>query len=170
MTSSTQGNVTGEMPPDRLNEAIGVLTRREVEARILTPVVEAMAAQFGREAVAAVLRDAIVRIAEQQGRQLAQLMGGNGLAEFKASLQFWIRDNALEIEVLEQTESCLSFNVRRCRYAELYSQLGMSAMGGTLSCARDFALIKGFNPDIHLERTQTIMAGAPFCDFRYRLP
>ena len=27
----------------------------------------------------------------------------------------------------------------------------------------------GFNPAIELTRTQTIMEGAPFCDFRFRL-
>ena len=29
------------------------------------------------------------------------------------------------------------------------------------------ALIEGFNQDITLTRTQTIMQGAPFCNFRY---
>ena len=35
------------LPPDTLNE-IGVLKRREIEARILMPVLEALGAQFGR--------------------------------------------------------------------------------------------------------------------------
>ncbi len=35
--------------PDTLNEAIGVLTRREVEARILAPVIEALGDEFGRD-------------------------------------------------------------------------------------------------------------------------
>jgi hypothetical protein len=38
-----------------------------------------------------------------------------------------------------------------------------------LSCARDYALIEGFNPDVSLKRTQTIMEGATHCDFRYCL-
>jgi hypothetical protein len=37
-----------------------------------------------------------------------------------------------------------------------------------LSCNRDYALIEGFNADIALTRTQTIMQGASHCDFRYR--
>ncbi len=32
---------------------------------------------------------------------------------------------------------------------------------------RDEALIEGFNPEIKLHRTQTIMEGATFCDFRF---
>ena len=39
----------------------------------------------------------------------------------------------------------------RCRYAEMYSALGLADLGGSLSCARDFALVQGFNPDIELD-------------------
>ena len=37
-----------ELPPDTLNE-IGVLRRREIEARILMPVLKALGAEFGDE-------------------------------------------------------------------------------------------------------------------------
>ena len=76
----------------------------------------------------------------------------------------------MQIEVLEQNESRFAFNVTRCRYAEMYRLLGIPELGALLSCNRDWALIQGFNPDVHLERTQTIMEGAPFCDFRYTMP
>ena len=155
-------------PPDTLNARIGVLTRREVEARLLAPLVEALSAEFGRERVVAVLRDAIIDIAKQQGAQLAQGMGGDSLIEFADSLRFWTQDNALEIEVLAQDAARFDFNVMRCRYAELYRALGIPELGAVLSCNRDAALIEGFNPGIELTRTQTIMNGAPFCDFRYR--
>ena len=56
----------------------------------------------------------------------------------------------------------------RCRYAEMYRRLGLEDLGSTLSCRRDFALAEGFSPDIQLERTQTLMEGAPYCDFRFR--
>ncbi len=51
----------------------------------------------------------------------------------------------------------------------MYRALGLSDLGGSLSCQRDYALAQGFNPAIELTRTQTIMEGAPFCDFRFRL-
>ena len=40
-------------------------------------------------------------------------------------------------------------------------------MGYYLSCGRDAAFAEGFNPDIRMTRTQTIMQGAAFCDFRF---
>jgi predicted hydrocarbon binding protein len=156
-------------PPDTLNESIGVLTRREVEARILAPVVDALGNEFGRQKVIGILRETIVRIAEEQGALLSQLMGGNSLEHFYKSLEFWTKDGAIEVETIEQTDEVFSFNVKRCRYAELYEKLGIAELGTSLSCARDFALIKGFNPNIKLKRTQTLMEGADFCDFRYRL-
>ena len=157
-----------ELPPDTLNARIGVLTRREVEARMLAPLIEALGAEFGRERVIAVVRDTIVRIAQEQGAALAEAMGSDGLPAFADSLSSWTRDNALEIEVLEESEDAFDFNVTRCRYAELYRALGVPELGAVFSCNRDGALIEGFNPGVEFTRTQTIMQGAPFCDFRYR--
>ena len=87
----------------------------------------------------------------------------------KVDIKYWTKDEALQIEVIEESAKTLSFNVTRCRYAELYESLGIRNIGTILSCTRDFALIEGFNPNISLNRTQTIMEGADFCDFRYRL-
>ena len=156
-------------PPDDLNARIGVLTRREVEARILAPVVAALAAEFGQERVVEIVTSTIVDIARNQGAQLAQAMGGDSLADFAETLRFWTQDDALEIDVLARSEEAFDFNVTRCRYAELYRALGIADLGAILSCNRDWALIEGFNPDVELTRTQTIMQGAPHCDFRYRL-
>lgn len=155
--------------PDRLNAAIGVLTRREVEARILGPLIDALGQEFGTGDVLEVVKKTIIRIGREQGEQLADLMGGRSLECFAESLSYWIQDDALEIEILEKSETEFFFNVNRCRYAEMYRELGLLDLGATLSCNRDFALIRGFNPHITLNRTQTIMGGASFCDFRYTL-
>ena len=164
MTSSHHGTP----PPDTLNARIGVLTRREVEARILAPIIDALGDAFGRDEVIAVVRDAIIRLAQEQGAHLATTMGGDDLPAFAESLRFWTQDNALELEVLAQDGERFDFNVTRCRYAELYRNLGIPELGAVLSCNRDWALIQGFNQEIDLERTQTIMQGAAYCDFRYR--
>jgi len=84
-----------------------------------------------------------------------------------ATLPAWQQDDALRIETLRQDAQAFHFNVTRCRYAELYHALGIPELGALLSCNRDAALIEGFNPALRLERTQTIMQGAPHCDFRY---
>lgn len=153
--------------PDTLTQQIGVLARREVEARILIPVIQALGSSFGREDVVRVIGDAIVEIARGQGAELALAMGGNTLDHFMESLQFWSQDNALELDVLKNDSHNLHFNVTRCRYAEMYKALGIPELGCLLSCNRDYALIEGFNPEIELIRTQTLMEGERYCDFRY---
>lgn len=163
-TREPDGGTTA--PIDRLNE-IGVLKRREIEARIVGPLLDALGCEFGRERVLAVARDVITRIAREQGDQLAAAVGGRTLAHFAGSLDLWKKDDALRIDVLERTDDRFAFNVTRCRYAELYRALGIPELGALLSCNRDVSLIEGFNPDVELTRTQTIMQGAPLCDFRF---
>ena len=156
------------LPPDTLNE-VGVIKRREIEARILAPLIGAFAAEFGRERVLEIARRVIVQIAREQGRSLADQMGGNSLAHFAKSKENWVKGDALSMEVRQVTDAAYDFDVTRCRYAEMYRVLGIPELGAVLSCGRDFALGEGFNPDLKLTRTQTIMEGAPCCDFRYRL-
>lgn len=147
---------------------LSLLRQREIEARIVGPLIRAFAAEVGRERAleiaAAVIRD----LARESGAELARLLGERTLEAFAQSLDRWRANGALEIELLEQSPRRLSFNVTRCRYAEMYRALGLADLGGSLSCQRDFALAEGFNPAIELTRTQTIMGGAPFCDFRFR--
>ena len=154
------------LPPDTLNE-IGVLKRREIEARILLPVIETLANEFGRDRVIPMVRDIIVGIAREQGREIAQQMGGDSLSRFATALGDWQKGDAYRMDVLEQSDERFSFNVTRCRYAEMYRALGIPELGALLSCNRDFALVEGFNPDVKLTRTQTIMEGATHCDFRF---
>ncbi|MFK7847726.1 MAG: L-2-amino-thiazoline-4-carboxylic acid hydrolase [Rhodothermales bacterium] len=155
---------------DDLSQRLGVLTRREVEARIMAPVLEALGEKFGDEEVRDVVKQTVIDIAKKQGAELANTLGGCGSTEFLASLAYWTQDDALEIDILEQSETTLHFNVNRCRYAEMYNTLGIPELGAILSCNRDFALIEGFNSDADLTRTQTIMGGASHCNFRYKFP
>ena len=158
-----------ETKPDTITQTIGVLLRRETEARILAPVIEALGAEFGRERVVEIVRDVIIGLAREQGAALAA-EHGDGAAAFLETLQFWTRGGALEIEVLAQDDTRLDFDVTRCRYAEMYRALGIEDLGATLSCNRDFAMVEGFNPGARLERAQTILGGAPCCTFRYTFP
>ena len=154
--------------PDPLN-ASGVLTRREIEARIVAPLLDAFGEEFGRERVMELAREVIVKVSRQQGAQLAENMGGCTLDHFAVSMDAWKKGDAIEMELLKKSDRVFEFNITRCRYAEMYAELGIPELGTLLSCNRDFALIEGFNADITLTRTQTIMEGESYCDFRFEL-
>ena len=146
---------------------IGVIRRREIEARILAPVLEALGEKFGKEAVLEITRRTIEEIARRQGRELAEQQGAQDLHSFARAIEPWSRNGALELRILDQSPSEFNFDVTRCKYADLYRELGMSELGAILSCSRDAAFIEGFNSGIRLDRTQTILSGAARCDFRY---
>ena len=148
--------------------ALTLLEQREIEARIVGPLIRAFSDRFGRGETLEVVRKVITELARTSGAQLSAHLGDDALPSFAQGLDRWKAGGALELEVIESTEETLDFNVKRCRYAEMYRALGLGDLGFTLSCCRDFALIEGFNPSITLERTQTLMEGAPFCDFRFR--
>jgi len=74
----------------------------------------------------------------------------------------------MDVQVVGESEDHLDFNVTRCRYAEFYKELGLSDLGFRVHCNRDHAMLLGFNSDLELSRSQTIMEGATCCDFRFR--
>ena len=151
---------------DELTQKIGVLMRRETEVRILIPFLQDLYKEFSKEKILNVLEKTIKEIAKTQGEELSKEYGKN-VDAFLDTLKFWTKDDALEIDVLEKSDSKLSFNVTRCKYAEMYSALGTSDLGAVLSCNRDAALIEGFNPKASLDRKETIMSGDKCCTFRY---
>ena len=151
---------------DELTKKIGVLMRRETEVRILLPFLQGLYEEFGKEKTIKVLEKTINEIAKTHGEELSKEYGNN-IDAFLDTLKFWTKDDALEIDILEKSDSKLSFNVTRCKYAEMYTALGVSDLGAVLSCNRDASLIKGFNPKASLDRKKTIMSGSKSCTFRY---
>lgn len=143
-----------------------ILVRREIEARIAGPLIKAFMDEFGREKALAVASRVIGELARESGAQLAKACGGNTLAHLRKGQGQWSAGGALEREVLEQNDTIYHYNMVRCQYAEMYRELGLADLGFVLSCGRDAAMFEGFNPKLKLARSQTIMQGADFCDFR----
>ena len=148
---------------------VSILARREIEARILAPVIRAFAKELGREKILSILEPIIQNLARESGETLARVVGGNTLTHFAQGMKYWTLEEALKLDILEQTPKRFVFNVTRCRYADMYKELGIADLGVLLSCSRDKALIEGFNPKIRFTRNQTIMEGASHCDFCYEM-
>jgi hypothetical protein len=148
---------------------VSILARREIEAKILSPVIKALMKEFGKERALRIVEPIIQSLAREGGANLAKLLGGNTLEHLVKGMSFWTLEEALTLDLGEQNPKRFFFNVTRCRYAEMYKELGIPELGNLLSCSRDKALIEGFNPQIKFTRTQTIMEGAKYCDFRYEL-
>jgi hypothetical protein len=147
--------------------AITHLERRRIEAGVLIPVLQAFQKAFGKERANEVAREAIRELARQDGSRWAQQFG-NDLKAMREVAQLWSAGGALEIQTLAAGEDRLEFNVTRCRYAELFQELGLPELGALIHCSRDFAMAEGFSGEVELKRTQTLMQGASHCDFRFK--
>lgn len=90
------------------------------------------------------------------------------MRDFQDLYGLWTKGGALETEVLAATDDTYHFNVTRCRYAEMYKDMGLGEIGHLLSCNRDGSFCEGYSDKITMQRGQTIMSGASHCDFRYR--
>lgn len=148
---------------------IGILKRREIEAGIAGPLIKAFTKELGKEKTLEVVQDVIASLGRESGEMLREVTSSQSLESLQKGLSLWSQDDALTIDVVDVTPRQLSVNMTRCRYAEMYKRLGLADLGFSLSCARDYALVEGYNPAIKLERTQTIMQGASHCDFRFTL-
>lgn len=146
-----------------------MLEQRRIEANILKPVYAEMKDRLGAEQAQEILGAAIIRDSVSQGKAYADGLSDRGLLAFRAMMGQWKASGALEMDMLKETSEEVHFNVTRCRYSEMYREMGLGEIGHLLSCNRDGTFCTGFNPAIKLDRTQTIMSGASHCDFRYRI-
>ena len=158
----------GEQMTQDINN-VDLIVRREIEALIASPLIEAFSEEFGKEASEVVTKKVIGKLALEAGKMLKMFAGGDTMEHLQRALPLFSQGGALEFDIVEATESKAAVNVTRCKYAEMYKEHGLEKFGYLLGCGRDFALMEGFNSKIKFTRTQTIMEGARFCDFRFEL-
>jgi hypothetical protein len=146
-----------------------ILERRRIEAEMIKLVYDELTSRLGVKEAQAILTDVIRKSAIAQGEQFAAAQSGaTTMASFVKLYELWTMNGALEIDVKRADEETFDFNVTRCKYSEMYREMGLGEIGHILSCSRDGTFCQGYDPKIKLERTQTLMGGASHCDFRYR--
>ncbi len=154
------------MSDNQINKKIGILLRREIEARLITQFKKYLSSELGEKKSKHIIREVIKGVAIEQGRELSKL-NGNSLNSFIDRQEPWTRDGSLVTDVIKKNNKSYHYNVTKCKYAEMYKEMGIQDLGFDLSCNRDFNLVEGFNKNIKLKRTKTLMQGDDYCDFRY---
>jgi hypothetical protein len=146
-----------------------ILEQRRIEANVIKPLYREMENELGAERAMAILETAIVKNAINHGKAYADDQDTpTSLSGFAALMPQWTKGGALEIEVLQATDQVFDYKVTRCRYAEMYHEMGLGDIGHILSCARDGTFCQGYDAKISMQRTQTIMQGDSHCDFQYQ--
>ncbi|WP_449040951.1 L-2-amino-thiazoline-4-carboxylic acid hydrolase [Paracoccus sp. (in: a-proteobacteria)] len=161
---------TPQDPKGQPVSQLPIIERRRIEAQILKNVHEVLETRYGTDTADEIIGTAVTQSAIQQGQAFADELGHTpDFHDFAAIMPNWTAGGSLEIEMLGVDDEKMEFNVTRCRYAEMYREMGVGRIGHLLSCNRDGDFCIGYNPDMKLTRSQTIMQGASHCDFRYRM-
>jgi len=148
---------------------MSVIEQAKIQAQVLVPLVKALQAELGKERANALVRKALGDIYRRYGEEFWRKKNENNLGKAMTSaFATFGGDDALDYQVIENSQDVFAIDVTRCRYAEFYKELGEPELGFLLVCGLDFPMAEGFGSDIKLARTQTIMQGASHCDFRYR--
>jgi len=144
------------------------LQRRKIEGRVLIPFIQALRDKIGETAAAEIVDETIRRLAAADGARWAASYGATTASMRKVAEDVWAGGGAMDVQLLAHSEDHLDFNVTRCGYAEFYKDLGLAELGARIHCQRDHTMLAGFNGELELSRSQTIMEGANCCDFRFR--
>jgi len=148
--------------------SVSVIQQAKIQAQVLVPLVKALQAELGEERANALVRKALGDVYRRYGEEFWRAKEGNLGKAMASAFATYARDDALDYQVIEQSQDAFAINVAECRYAEFYQELGEPELGFLLVCSADLSLADGFGPDVKLTRTQTIMQGASHCDFRYK--
>jgi hypothetical protein len=147
---------------------ISHVTVRELQAPLVSALIKGYAKLIGEDKAFDVAQEIINHDAVLSGNTLAKEVSGNSLKHLLEAIQkFWTTDGAMKLENISLDKTHLSFDVTYCGYSEIYKKLGIQELGTLMSCSRDFAFMEGFNPEIELKRTKTIMKGDSICNFCY---
>jgi hypothetical protein len=149
--------------------SIPALEQAKIQAQVLVPLIKVLQAELGEERANALVRKALGGVYRRLGEQWLQTKGSRNVGEGMASaFAAFAKGDALDYSVRAQSQETYEIDVTRCRYAQFYQELGEPELGFLLVCNSDFPFAEGFDPDLKLTRSQTIMQGASHCDFRYR--
>jgi len=147
---------------------VPVIEQAKIQARVLVPLVKALRAELGEDRANAIVRKALGDMYRSLGEKWWRAQGAKSFGENMASaFAMYAAGDALDYQVVKQSDDAFEINVTGCRYAQFYKELGVPELGFLLVCGSDFPMAEGFGPDTKLMRTQTIMQGASHCDFRY---
>ena len=134
--------------------------RRKIQMEYAVPLIRDLQAILGEETILKALEERTRRQIRQPHKGASQTSRAWQKAP-KCSLR-----DALQYEVIAADDAAFDMNVHQCQYAEMMEALGGRDIGHHLVCNGDFAAAKRIG--MRLDRTQTKMQGADFCDFRYR--
>lgn len=153
------------------SKTISLLDEARLQAGVIVPILRALRAELGKEKADRIVGDSLRAWARDLYHRIGEAKPGTPRQKWDA---VWAEDmrprigEAVDREMLKDDGTVREYNVTRCQYAEFFRALGEPDLGAILLCDSDFHIADVAGDSLEFRRTQTIMQGAPYCDFRYR--
>jgi hypothetical protein len=148
----------GALDDFMVNPNISLLDKTRIQAQVLVPVMRA------------IVKDALREWSKQLFAAIGDGIEGSPRRKW-AAMQDALGDATLRevsFDMLRHDKEALEFNVTTCGFAEFFRALGEPELGALLVCQTDVDIAAAGQGEVHFDRSQTLMQGAPCCTFRYR--
>ena len=149
---------------------ISFLDQVKIQSRILVPLIKALRNEMGEERANEFVKGVLGNLYREYGK--AYWNRQEAISPNKKISTLWkmfADGDALDYDVVDDSLKEFNLDIKRCGYAEFFKKLGEPELGFLFCCSSDVPMTEGFGGKVKLEVKQTIMQGAPHCQFRYQL-
>jgi len=149
---------------------LSLLDKTRTQAQVLVPVLRTLRTELGKERADAIARQALRDWSKALFAAVGKSVDGSPRRKW-AAMQDALGDATLRevtFDMLRHDKEALEFNVTTCGFAEFFRALGEPELGALLVCQTDVDIAAAGQGEVHFDRSQTLMQGAPCCTFRYR--
>jgi L-2-amino-thiazoline-4-carboxylic acid hydrolase len=131
-----------------------------IQARAVLPIVKALEIELGKERAHELVGSAIADswadyVTSRPDTTSSHPRGVDGL------------DFPVQSIIATDSADEYAVNMQKCEFAEYFRSIGEPGIGALLTCGVDYAVERRMRPDWDFKRTQTLMQGAGYCDFRW---
>ena len=155
-----------------VNEKLTLLEQVKIQAQVLAPLLKAFRAELGEQRANEIARKALWDWSQKLYRDIGAQINGTPRQKWQAMWDALIKSvgNDINFQMIKHDDKTYDFNIVGCRYADFFRQIGEPEIGTLLLCDMDLHFISEVAAsEVELSRTQTIMKGAPYCDFRFKM-
>jgi hypothetical protein len=149
---------------------IPLLDEVKLQAQVLIPILRTLRMKMGKDEADELVAGALSEWVRSVYLRIGEKQSGTPREKWEGvwnELRPRIGD-VVEREFLRDDDDARDYNVNQCGFAEFFKALGEPELGELLVCDFDYYVAEVGAPTVELTRTQTIMKGAAYCDFRYR--
>ena len=162
---------TDILAPAFANTNLSLLDMVKLQAQVLVPVLKAFRAELGAARANQIASTALREWSQKLYSDIGAQLPGSPRQKWEAINAAVIPriGSAIDIEMFKREPDAVEFNITGCRYADFFRHLGEPELGAVLLCDVDVDIEAVGGSEVKMTRTQTIMKGAKYCDFRYQL-